>query len=62
MSYLVAKVCPVVSRTCTMSKEPGCRSRDTMVPTRPKFLPPVIMHRFPDTNKCYINICMRRTT
>lgn len=49
-SYLVAKVCPWESLMCTMSKDPGWRSLLTTVPTRPKLRPPVIMHRFPESN------------
>ena len=47
---LVAKVWPLASLTWTMSKDPGCLSLDMMVPTLPVFLPPVTMHRLPESN------------
>merc|ERR1740123_1716191 len=47
---LVAKTWPLASLTWTMSKEPGCLSRDMMVPTLPVLRPPVIMHRLPESN------------
>lgn len=43
----MANVCPWESLMWTMSKDPGCRSLLTTVPTRPKLRPPVIMHRLP---------------
>ena len=46
-TYRVAKVCPTLSRTWTMSKDPGWRSRWVTTPTRPKLRPPVIMHMLP---------------
>lgn len=47
INYLVANTWPTESLMCTMSKDPACRSRETIVPTRPKLRPPVIMHKFP---------------
>lgn len=44
---LVAKLLPVLSLTCTTSKEPGCLSLLMIVPIRPKLAPPVTMHMAP---------------
>lgn len=48
--YLVAKLCPWESFTWTISNDPGCLSRDVMVPTLPKLCPPVTMTRLPIAN------------
>lgn len=47
LESLVAKLLPVLSLTCTTSKEPGWRSLLVMTPIRPKLAPPVTMHRLP---------------
>lgn len=47
LESLVAKLLPVLSFTCTTSKEPGCLSRLVMTPIRPKLAPPVTMHMLP---------------
>lgn len=51
LESLVAKLLPVLSFTCTTSKEPGCLSRLVMTPIRPKLAPPVTMHRLPTHRK-----------
>lgn len=47
LESLVAKLLPVLSLTCTTSKEPGWRSLLVITPIRPKLAPPVTMHRLP---------------
>ena len=47
----VAKVCPVLSLTWTISKDPGWWSRCMTVPTRPKLWPPVIMQTCPGSKQ-----------
>ena len=46
-AYLVAKLCPAESLTCTMWNDPGCFSSVVIVPTRPILCPPVIIHKLP---------------
>lgn len=57
LESLVAKLLPVLSLTCTTSKEPGCLSRLVMTPIRPKLAPPVTMHRLP-THRKRLSTCV----
>lgn len=57
LESLVAKLLPVLSLTCTTSKEPGCLSRLVMTPIRPKLAPPVTMHRLP-THRKRVSTCV----
>lgn len=47
LESLVAKLFPVLSLTCTTSKEPGCFSLLVITPIRPKLAPPVTMQTLP---------------